>query len=383
MTNDHSIKNRGLILVLCFLGFFRPESKCSSFQDTVISTGIPSIDPQNRISISEKCFAFVTSESWNLDKRELKINKMDLETYVLSNIVVKVPTSLKILQCPAIALSDSFLLLQDDYNLNWFLFKLVYGEFKLLEPIEMPLNTMAFNCRVISSGLFLMTDIYNHHPFDKVKNTSLAIYNASERKFITVIHPEIPCIGLSHFPQKWITNSKDFITLAEPCGNQILIFDKSLTLIRTLKLPVSENWKNLPGNKIPMETSPEIINPKELIEKINPILNTFTRIETLQFINDSTLMIQCTGSTTPENELFIYDLKHNKFCKGNEIPMLKDQRFSLHPWQEFKNGRCITLEEDNYISDQSLSPEENEIRKNNFYETNDPEFIIRISKVLP
>lgn len=378
-------------MALCFLVFVPALSEAEEITDTIIYTGELSIDPLNRTSISENDFSYITARSWNLTKRQLTIHSLDLITYQIKKHIVKVPTSMKLLQCPAIAMSDSFLLLQDDYTLKWFLFKMAQEEFKLVEEIKLPSRTMAFTARSINSDHFLFTDIYNHHPLDSVYNTSLTIYNARERKFMNTIHPEVPCIGLSHFPQNWISHSKSLVAMAEPCGNLISLYDMKLNQAGKIFIPKSKRWIDLKGNKIPIETSPEFINPKELIAKFESHISTFSRIETIHFANDSILLISVsqpeeTGSTT---ENFVYNINTKQFIDTHKIQMNTSSEygnpeklsFQIEPYHLFKNGICISLEEDNYFPEPTLSKEENENRKNTFYENNDPEFIIRVSKV--
>ena len=392
LKSNRSFKNRRVLKTLCFFLFLSPFIQATEIKDTIIYTGELSIDPLSRISMSENDFSFLTTRSWNLEKRKLTIHQLDLKTHSLTDLIVKIPTNLKILQIPAFALTDSFLLLQDDYNLKWFLFKLAGGEFKIVEEIILPHGTMAFNASAVSTAQFLFTDIYNHHPLDSVYNTSLTIYNARERKFQNIIHPEVPCIGLSHFPQHWISFNQNTIALAEPCGNEMRLYDMELKFLKKISLPKKEKWINLPGNKIPVETSPQRINPKEFITEFESSLSTFSRIESIYFANDSILLISTkqpdkTGSVTKN---FVYNILSEKFTDPNNIGIQssglhsdcrEDLTFHLDPYLSLQNGIYISLEEDNYISDTTLSKEENEIRKNIFYENNDPEFIIRLSAI--
>lgn len=379
-------------MTLCFFFITTLFCRANEKNDTIIFTGELSIDPLCRTSISTNLFSFVTSRSWNLEKRQLTIHTLDLKTNKRADIIVMAPTIMKVLQCPAIALNDSFLLMQDDYDLKWFLFKPVQGEFKFVEEVQFPPGMMAFNAKVITSNLFLFTDIYNHHPLDSVHNTSLAIYNARQRKFLKVIHPEVPCIGLSHFPQNWITNNRRRIAMAEPCGNRIHIYDLTLDLIHTIELPQTDDWINLPNNKIPVETSPAIINPKEFIANFEPGLITFSRIQSIHFADDSLLLISVSmpGSKVSSTKNFVYNVNNNIYLDPERILIPKsgyhldckdELTFHIDPYLLFTDGYSISLEEDNYLPDPKLTNEENENRKNIFYENNDPEFIIRISKI--
>lgn len=391
--SNYKIKNRGIAHALCFLILVSVNIYAESVKDTIIETKEISIDPLNRSSISDNQFAFITSNSWNIKKRELFITNIDLKTFTKIKIKVLVPTSIKILQCPSFCLNDSFMLIQDEYDLEWFLFKNVSGEFKLIEKIILPSKTKAFDARVLNNHMFLFSDLYNHHPKDSLYNTSLCVFDARSRKIMKVIHPELPCIGLSHFPQNWISQNRELIALADPCGNKIRIYDFQLSQIRTIQLPTTSTWINLPGNKIPIETSPSQMNPKELIEKFGPMLSTFSRIETIHFANDSLLLISCNETDTAnyENLNFVYNAKINAFISSKSIFISEKRKiqnsgrseltFQLNPHQMIRNGICISLEEDNFIPNPTLTAEENEINKNKFYENNDPEFIIRISKI--
>jgi hypothetical protein len=381
-------------MALCFLLLFTTQNFAENRMDTIINTHIISIDPLNKASISDNQVAFISAKSWNMDKRKLEINKLNLKNLELIKLSIEIPTSLKILQCPAICMTDSFFLIQDEFKLNWFLFKNVNNQYKLIEQIPLPPHTMAFDARALNEHQFLLTDIYNHHPMDSVKNTTLLIYDARIRKFIAELHPDIPCIGLSHFPQNWISQNETFIALAEPCGSTIRLYDLKLKPIRSIKLPESRNWKNLYGNKLPIETSPAFIDPKSLIEKLSPILSIFSRIETIHFANDSLLLISCSlpDSTRFEKENFVYNINSNVFLQASSVSIARNyensdriesaQTFQITPDQLIRNGICISLEEDNFIPDPTLTTIENEINKDKFYEDHDPEFIIRISSII-
>ena len=125
-------------MTLCFFFITTLFCRANEKNDTIIFTGELSIDPLCRTSISTNLFSFVTSRSWNLEKRQLTIHTLDLKTNKRADIIVMAPTIMKVLQCPAIALNDSFLLMQDDYDLKWFLFKPVQGEFKFVEEVQFP-----------------------------------------------------------------------------------------------------------------------------------------------------------------------------------------------------------------------------------------------------
>jgi hypothetical protein len=390
--NNQLLKNSRVYMALCF--FLQCSLQSLSFvsKDTIIFTGKASIDPLIRTSISDNQFCYLTARSWNLEKRQLRIHTMDLEDFSSKDVIVKVPTVIKVLQCPAFTMSDSFLLLQDDYNLKWFLFKLAQGEYKMIEEIQMPPMTMALYSKVVEPDLFLFTDIYNHHPLDSVYNTSLALYDARQRKFIKTIHPEVPCIALSHFPQNWISQNGKHIAVAEPCGNRIQLYDMNLDLIKIVELPLSKSWVNLPGNSIPFESSPALINPKEFIAKFEPKLSDFSRIQTIHFANDSLLLITVSQPSISgtENLNFVYNTKSRTFPEaskimisktGNHINCKDSLTFHIDPYILIRDGLVLSIEEDNFLPDPSISTEANEIRKNQFYETNDPEFIIRISKI--
>ncbi len=383
--------NRGILYTLCLFLFIICRVNGSSPKDTIIYTNIPSIDPLNRVSLSKTQFAFITSTSWDMHHRELIINVVERKQNQFETISVSIPTSLKILQCPTICLNDSFLLIQDEYDLNWFLFKYVVGKYKLVEKIKLPSHSTLFDARVLNEHCFLLTDIYNHHPADSVSNTTLCVYDARARKVTKVIHPELPCIGLSHLQQNWISQSDQFVVLAEPCGNKIRLYDQELNQVRTIQIPQGENWKNLPGNKLPFETSPLKIDPKSLIANLSPLLQTFSRIITIHLANDSLLLINCSFPDTMQGktENFVYNINRNKFENDSQVKItlprsLEDndsRTFEITPYQMIRDGFCYSLEEDNFLYNNQLTTRENEKLKNEFYENHDPEFIIRISKI--
>ncbi len=391
--SKRSSKNRGVIMALCFLISFSFNSFGKIANDTIILTNENSIDPTFRSCISDNFYSYSTSHSWDINKREIVISKLNLKNHVISKLSIKVPTNIKILQCPTYCLTDSFLLLQDEYDLQWFLFKNMFGKYKFIDKIILPKNTMALNAKVLNEHMFLLTDIYNHHPLDSVSNVSLCTYDALLRKVTHEIHPVLPCIGLSHFPQNWISQNDKFIAVAEPCGNKIQIYNINLKLTRTISLPLSSSWTNLPGNKIPIETSPALINPKEFIGNFKNTISKFSRIETLQFANDSLLLISCNhpDSAQVTHENFVYNAKQDLFMDPKFITIKSSEvsdtnktsglTFHITPHQLLRNGICIMLLEDNFIPNPKLTTQENENNKNTFYEKNDPEFIIRLSKI--
>jgi len=165
-----------------------------------------------------------------------------------------------------------------------------------------------------------------------------------------------------------------------------------LDLIHTIELPQTDDWINLPNNKIPVETSPAIINPKEFIANFEPGLITFSRIQSIHFADDSLLLISVSmpGSKVSSTKNFVYNVNNNIYLDPERILIPKsgyhldckdELTFHIDPYLLFTDGYSISLEEDNYLPDPKLTNEENENRKNIFYENNDPEFIIRISKI--
>ncbi len=386
-------KNRGTIIFLCFFVLIAPKANAGVEKDTIIFTKESSVDPLYRSSIFQDQFVFATSTSWDLSQRILTLNKLELVRYALSKIKILIPTNIKLLQCPTFCITDSFLLLQDEYDLNWFLFIKKAGQYTYLEQLSPPPRTIFFKAKAISESKFLLTDNYNHHSADSVYNTSLCIYDARLRQFTAEIHPGLPCIGLSHFPQNWISNNSKQIALSEPCGNKIYLYDLALKLTEMICLPVDKHWIDLPENKIPLETRPEKINPKALIEKLNTLLPTFSRIETIHFVNDSILLVNCTipDSLKSKKTTYIYNTQNRSFEKPEYISFYSKENMAfekantpslnLTPYQLFSEGIYISLEDDNFIPNPNFTISQNETNKNNFYENNDPEFIIRISKV--
>ncbi|MBK6397448.1 MAG: hypothetical protein IPF75_04090 [Bacteroidetes bacterium] len=164
-----------------------------------------------------------------------------------------------------------------------------------------------------------------------------------------------------------------------------------MDLIHTIELPQTDDWINLPNNKIPVETSPAIINPKEFIANFEPGLITFSRIQSIHFADDSLLLISVSmpGSKVSSTKNFVYNVNNNIYLDPERILIPKsgyhldckdELTFHIDPYLLFTDGYAISLKKTIIYLIQNLPMKKMKTEKI-FYENNDPEFIIRISKI--
>lgn len=386
--------HRGSILILGFLFIFGKEACSLGLSTDSISfykTNLSSIDATIKICSFKSTIAFSTPQLFDTSTNRLEIRVTEFHNYTTRSLIDYIPKSIGIHQLPDISLSTHHLILQDFESLGLFVFKIINNTFEYQGQIQLPEKCQILNAYPLDEKRFLLTDIYNHHPLDSEYNVSLCIYDATLDSITAEIHPVIPCIALSHLEHQWTSFDANFIFLAEPCGNKIHRFDHNLKNEKIIEFKEPSNWTNLSNNKIPFETSPDKVHPKIVIFKLIDLLPSFNRIETIKTINDSITEIICSTSDSnniQNKQAIFYNSKQDVFTNhfqsystdifGNSRNSIAEQLFNLSKSNWIGENKCITLSDDSFLGNPTLSQKENETNKEIYYQTKDPEFEFKI-----
>jgi hypothetical protein len=383
---------RGSAMILGFTFMISQASIADnqSLRDTVINTSLSALEPIISSSVTPHEIFYSTPELFDSASRVLQINKLNTQDFKQEKKYCHIPKQIFIAGAPMFCINGSYLLLQDDETLELNLFKNKSDTFKFICKIIPPERTKYFEMLPLGKEQFLLIDLYNHHPSEDKFNTSLSVYEPSLNRISITIHPDLPCIAWSHFPKKWVTLNDSSIFLSEPCGTIIHEYDHSLKPKATIELPAMASWKNLPANRFPFETSPDKIHPKLLIDELKTINRRVNRIENITAVDDSLLIISCTGADSLDASkkiAFLYNPKTKQFWAQ---PITCFSTTAMNSSSKINSSietilnsawsgisRSITIDNDSFIPQTGLTQEENEQLKNKYYETHDPEFIFK------
>ncbi len=356
------------------------------------TTGKNSISESFSSYISPPVVYYITDEDWNAESRDLSLNMINTESGKKDSFILHIPTTIIINELPDISLNSDYLILTDDEQFSLYRFKKSGKQFNFVNEIKLPEKCSGKNVKYLSKNKFLLYCFYNFHPSDNTYNSNLGIYDAEKDSIIRFIHPEMPCIGFSHFPKEWLTNNDNTIALASPCGYKIDFYNFNLELKGSINPQTSEikNYRSI--DKISFETSPDFIHPKLLIEKMLLLKDTVSRIEKIYFVNNSTLLVSSTGKDlgNDQRRIDLWDIDHKLkpvFCNAKnriEVPVndTLDPEHLPIPINscddlEIKNNIIYAFNNEDYISDKKIKMSDFLQLKNQYYETNDPIYSIQ------
>ena len=391
--NNKSI-NRGSLLILGFTFFSAMRLMAHDLNsDSVatIKTGLLALNPEVIQTRTGGALSFTTTSLWNKEKRELKIIVYDPVSKNKKELKGIIPQNITIQALPTYAINTNYIIIQDDDEMDLYLFRLSNTNFVFKNKIKSPTRSKFFNINFLEGNTFLFTDIYNHHPAENKYNVSLSIYDAAKNEIVKTIHPELPCIALSHLNHRWIEFNLENVFLVEPCGNAIHVYDHHLKEEKIIHIETDRKWIDLPKLQLPFETSTDKIHPKLLIEKLKPFIHSFNHIEFISIVNDTLLFLSCTNSdSTSKNEsiAFIYNLKEYKLKNHIEFTRnskqwgnnsISEELTTIFNSKLLIGNKSISISSDSYKPDKNLKYNENQLLKDKYYETHNPEFIIELA----
>jgi hypothetical protein len=396
------IKGGRLIFVFClfvfvtFQCFAQEEAQLYIKFLKNLNTGKISLD--NRISsfIEPPYLYYFTKEEWNTDERILKIYSLNTVTNIKDSLEINVPKKIIINELPEVAISNNFIILCDDEYFTFYLFEKKNVNFIYSNQIKLPSNSSGREMSVIDNDKFLIYTMYNFHPDAQTFNSNIGIYDAKHNKFTNFIHPDLPCIGFSHLPKSWVTFNDKLIAIADPCGYKIRMYDFNLKLVDSIDFIPTDHWNNLAENKIPVETDPQKINPKLLIDQLLLLQDTISRIEKIYFINNTKLLVSSTCKKCGKEKRRIDVWETNRWSKPvytnhifpvsyvesdtinmDNLPLPYYHLSNVH----FENNLMYSVIDENYYSSQNIPVKQFNTLKDLYYEKNDPEFSIGIYRI--
>ncbi len=390
------------LLVFCLFVFCNilsvaqpKEHPVISYQKS-ISTGKNSITNQISSFVFPPYAYYFTSEEWNTESRVLKIYSVNCETGFRDSIEINIPRVIIINELPTIAVNENYLILCDDENFSFYRYLNRNGKYTFSNKIKLPNNSSGRYIRIIDKDKFLIHTIYNFHPDAESYNSNIGIYDAKNDKFINFIHPDLPCIGFSHLPKSWVTFNEKLIAIADPCGYKIRFYDFGLNLYDSINYFPGNGWKNLNGNKIPLETNPAKIHPKLLIDQLLSLQDSISRIEKIYFIDNSKLLVSSISPKCGKEKRRIdiwgtSNLKKPMLTEtdfpvsyfDNDTIDRNDCPFPYYHLSEFtlNNNLIFTITDENLNQTLPITMKEFKTLKDLYYEKNDPEFSIDIYKI--
>ena len=145
----------------------------------------------------------------------------------------------------------------------------------------------------ILNNKILFGRCYNYFREDKSFNkVELALYDIETQKFLKKINPYFKAIEYSHIqPNHWIDANERFIAFSQTIDFKITIYDSNLNKLFEMKRQ-PKNWKNIEESLYKTFSNENPKYPKNIIRLLEEIEKLDgSRIEAVQFINDSLLMV--------------------------------------------------------------------------------------------
>jgi hypothetical protein len=357
-------------------------------------TGKSSMTNQLKSFLDPPFIYYFTEEEWNDSDRVLKIFSWHTQSEKSDSIILNIPSNIIINHLPDIAINDEYMILTDDEYSDLYRFKKIKNTYRFVNKLTLPPRSNGKNVSVLKENLFLLECIYNFHPDSETHTVNIGIYDAAKDKIINFIHPPLPCIAFSHLPNKWIAFNNERIALAYPCSYKIVFYDLKLNKTDSIEFNPGNSWRDIPGNKIPVETDPSKINPKILIDHLQKMQDTVTRIERIFFLDNQTLLVSSYGSQ-PNNTSRRIDVWKTDKLKS---PVFSGYAMGINfagedsiiinalppPLQStaciIKNNTIYSIQKDDFLPATNMTINEFTQQKDLYYENNDPQFLIQLHK---
>jgi hypothetical protein len=397
-SNQSFIKYRRQFLAFCISIIFFPavhseELTCKI--EKVIRLNKNSLSNDIRSFINYPYVYYYTNDEWKSESRELKIFQVDIDSERKDSFIITLPEDIIIHTLPFITINNEFLILTDDDYFEMHRYKNINNRYTYINKIHLSNYSNGGKMFVLENNKFLFQSIYNYHPDDKLYKSNLGIYDANNDSIVKLIHPDVPCIAFSHLYNSWISVNENTIALAYPCSYKIILFDHNLFAIDSIVYNHNE-WKDLPGNKIPFETSTSKIHPKILIDSLQNIKTHFSRIEKIFFINNSTLMVSSVGNNieVKSRRIDLWKSHHNNSpvftglktkiendisdtILVNALPLQLNSPLDI----SITKNKAYILTNEDFLPEQNISVKEFNYLKDLYYEKNDPQFSILVYKI--
>jgi hypothetical protein len=391
--HPNSNKGRRHSLVSCLLSFLLLGNVAGSQTCNLMkqfSLPVNSIENRIEYSILSNTFYYCTKDDWKPEKRNLLIHTIEMDSGKKDSVTVIIPLGITISELPSIFAGEHQFILMDDDNMGLYLFNKTQTNYNYSSEINLPEGSAAVKATYIGDDKFLLQSVYNYHPDDKINNTSIGIYDALKNKVTRMIHPDLPCIGFSHLSLENIAFAGNRIAVSDPCGYKIVFYGLDLIAKDSIVYEPVSQWKNLPGNKIPFETSPSVIHPKILIDELIGLEDSVSRIEKIFFIDSKKLLVLSKGNGLSNNRrVEIWNLNNlkspawsdanykiryvsNDTISTDKIPLAYNNSVRT----VIMNGCMYQVYDDDFLPPGKLLFENFTNKKNEFYEKNDPHFAI-------
>jgi hypothetical protein len=153
---------------------------------------------------------------------------------------------------------------------------------------------------------------YNSHPKKSPYKTIIGKINWKTKELVNFELPAFDLIEFSHFePNDWFdVNSKGQIVFSQTVKYSYEVFDENLKS-RGMKSVPSPTWKTVNTKEIRgvLDALGEQANARTIIETLVPWHNQINRIQTVDFLNDSTLIVsKIIENQSGTNQLRTFDI---------------------------------------------------------------------------
>lgn len=167
---------------------------------------------------------------------------------------------------------------------------------------------------------------YNSHPKKSPYKTIIGKLNWRTKVLESYELPEFELIEFSHFdPNDWFdVNSKGEIVFSQTVQYTYQVFDESLNSLGVKSIP-SLTWKMVNAEQIrkDLQALGEQPNARTVIETLAPWHNKINRVQTIDFLNDSTLIIsKIVENQSGTNQLRKFDIVKFNHSLSDSVSVL-------------------------------------------------------------
>jgi hypothetical protein len=196
----------------------------------------------------------------------------------------------------------------------------------------------------LEQGLLFLACLYNYHRLDDTARFKLAVYDPEKEQFTaSIFHNNYPGIEFTHLPNHLIDARKNEIAVAQTLTYKIHFYNKNLRCIDSISRQIDDwvSWdQDLHGKKYG-------IYVKSLISDILKIDNHISRIERINYLNDSTLLVLYRMPGADSTDTRVIDIWQRK--RTTWTPAVTGQRFT------FRHSPEDTISRANYQPNLTVS----------------------------
>jgi len=265
--------------------------------DTIIDTKIPvkfeDFNEQHYVANIFKDILYIYCPSYNEDDT-IRIKKINLINYQIENKSFFLEHMSDKVKTPFIKYFD----VSNKYTVFYFTYEnlIVYDNESGKKIIDTTISSPGYcpfeKIKILQDSLLIFSKTYNATG-GCGSEVKIKIFNLKSKNFIKEQNIVNSDREFTHFsPYQWVTVSDKFnIAVSKSTEYKIYFFNNQLVEFDSIVIN-DTNWRKIPRSIIPTfyKTSKNQ-NPKDLIEFLRPHNEKYSRIERIQFLNDSLIQV--------------------------------------------------------------------------------------------